>query len=148
MNVEVQRQDGNLIALVGGSVDGNNAAAFQSSLQGAVQEGDKSMLLDLGALVYISSAGLAGPAARRQGHAEQVAQTLQSAPSRGRSGSFSRSAASIRSSRSATPRKTPSAHSASNPPRLPDLQAWKCIPSPLMGPRCCITAPSERSAEA
>ena len=33
MNVEVQRQDGNLIALVEGSVDGNNAAAFQSSLQ-------------------------------------------------------------------------------------------------------------------
>ena len=58
MNVEVQRQDGNLIALIEGSVDGNNAAAFQSSLQGAVQEGDKSMVLDLGALVYISSAGL------------------------------------------------------------------------------------------
>ena len=58
MNVEVQRQDGNLIALIEGSVDGNNAAAFQASLQDAVQEGDKSMVLDLGALVYISSAGL------------------------------------------------------------------------------------------
>ena len=58
MNVEVQRQDGNLIALVEGSVDGNNAAAFQASLQDSVQEGDKSMVLDLGALVYISSAGL------------------------------------------------------------------------------------------
>ena len=58
MNVEVQRQDGNLIALVEGSVDGNNAAAFQSSLQGAVQEGDKSMVLDFNALDYISSAGL------------------------------------------------------------------------------------------
>ena len=71
MNVEVQRQDGNLIALVEGSVDGNNAAEFQASLQGAVQDGDKSMVLDLGALVYISSAGLAGAPARRQGHAEQ-----------------------------------------------------------------------------
>ena len=58
MNVEVQRQDGNLIALVEGSVDGNNAAAFQASLQDSVQEGDKSMVLDLGALDYISSAGL------------------------------------------------------------------------------------------
>ena len=58
MNVEVQRQDGNLIALVEGSVDGKNAAAFQSSLQGAVQEGDKSMVLDFSALDYISSAGL------------------------------------------------------------------------------------------
>ena len=58
MNVEVQRQDGNLIALIEGSVDGNNAAAFQASLQDSVQEGDKSMVLDLGALVYISSAGL------------------------------------------------------------------------------------------
>ena len=58
MNVEVQRQDGNLIALIEGAVDGNNAAAFQASLQDAVQEGDKSMVLDLGALVYISSAGL------------------------------------------------------------------------------------------
>ena len=58
MNVEVQRQDGNLIALVGGSVDGNNAAEFQASLQGAVQDGDKSMVLDFASLSYISSAGL------------------------------------------------------------------------------------------
>ncbi len=58
MNVEVQRQDGNLIALVDGTVDGNNAVEFQTTLQGAVQEGDKSMVLDLSSLSYISSAGL------------------------------------------------------------------------------------------
>ncbi len=58
MNVEVQRQDGNLIALVEGAVDGNNAAHFQSVLQDAVQEGDNAMVLDMEKLTYISSAGL------------------------------------------------------------------------------------------
>ena len=88
MNVEVQRQDGNLIALVEGSVDGNNAAAFQSSLQGAVQEGDKSMVLDFSALDYISSAGLAGASARRQGHAEQWRQLCNLLPPGAGQGAF------------------------------------------------------------
>lgn len=58
MNVDFERQNGNLIASVQGSVDGTNAAEFQAMLQGAVQEEDKGMLLDFGSLEYISSAGL------------------------------------------------------------------------------------------
>ena len=57
------------------------------------------MVLDLGALVYISSAGLRVLllVAKDMQNIFPLAQTLQSAPSRGRSGSFSRSAASTRS---------------------------------------------------
>ena len=58
MNVDFERQDGSLIASVHGSVDGTNAAEFQATLQGAVQDEDKGMLLDFGKLEYISSAGL------------------------------------------------------------------------------------------
>lgn len=58
MNVDVQREGGNLLARVQGIVDGNNAADFQEVLQGAVQDGDKSLVLDFGKLEYISSAGL------------------------------------------------------------------------------------------
>ncbi len=58
MNVDFERQDGNLIASVQGSVDGTNAAEFQATLQGAVQDEDNAMLLDFTKLEYISSAGL------------------------------------------------------------------------------------------
>ena len=58
MNVDFKRQDGNLIASVVGSVDGANAAEFQATLQGALQDEDKGMVLDFGKLEYISSAGL------------------------------------------------------------------------------------------
>ena len=58
MNVDFKRQDGSLIASVQGSVDGTNAAEFQATLQGAVQDQDKGMVLDFSKLEYISSAGL------------------------------------------------------------------------------------------
>lgn len=58
MNVDFERQDANLVASIHGSVDGTNAAEFQATLQGALQDEDKGMLLDFGGLEYISSAGL------------------------------------------------------------------------------------------
>ena len=58
MDIEFNRNDGNVIAMVSGSVDGNNAALFQSTLQGAVEQSDKALVLNFSGLGYISSAGL------------------------------------------------------------------------------------------
>ena len=145
MNVEVQRQDGNLIALVEGSVDGNNAAAFQASLQDAVEEGDKSMVLDFGALDYISSAGLrvlllvakdrenSGAnfaICSLQGQVRELFsvsgfdQIIQISDSAGRRHEFLH------------PATSKPGFSLVIPAPEPESEAWKCIPSPLMGRRC------------
>ncbi len=58
MNVLVQRQSGNLALVTHGRVDGANASAFQAALQEAIEESDEGVVLDLGNLTYISSAGL------------------------------------------------------------------------------------------
>lgn len=58
MNVLVQRQSGNLALVTHGRVDGANASAFQTALQEAIEESDEGVVLDLGNLTYISSAGL------------------------------------------------------------------------------------------
>ena len=58
MNVDVQREGGNVLARVQGIVDGNNAADLQTALLDSLEEGDKSLVLEFGKLEYISSAGL------------------------------------------------------------------------------------------
>lgn len=58
MEVNVAREGSNLFVAVEGRVDGTNASEFQDALQGVIEEGDKLVVLDLGALSYVSSAGL------------------------------------------------------------------------------------------
>ena len=145
MNVEVQRQDGNLIALVGGSVDGNNAAAFQASLQDAVQEGDKSMVLDLGALVYISSAGLRVlllVAKDMQNKWRKLCNLLP--PGAGQGAFLGQRLRSDHPDQRLPGRRHEFLHPVTSKPGFslvipapePESEAWKCIPSPSMGRRC------------
>ena len=145
MNVEVQRQDGNLIALVEGSVDGNNAAAFQASLQDAVEEGDKSMVLDFGALDYISSAGLRVlllVAKDMQNKWRKLCNLLP--PGAGQGAFLGQRLRSDHPDQRLRRRRHEFLHPATSKPGFslvipapePESEAWKCIPSPLMGRRC------------
>lgn len=43
---------------VDGRVDGSNVMAFRDSVEAAIGEGDRAVIMDFGNLVYISSAGL------------------------------------------------------------------------------------------
>ena len=58
MNVEVQREGDSLVLSTEGRVDGTNANSFQDAMQQAIQDSDKSVILDFANLTYISSAGL------------------------------------------------------------------------------------------
>ena len=58
MEISIERQDGMLIARTTGRVDGTNAQEFQDALTDAIETSDRLVLLDLGQLSYISSAGL------------------------------------------------------------------------------------------
>ncbi len=58
MNIEIERQDGTLIAKAEGRVDGGNAGDFERSLKDAIEAGDHAVIVDLAGLSYISSAGL------------------------------------------------------------------------------------------
>lgn len=58
MEVNATREGANLFVAVDGRVDGTNAGEFQEALEGVIQQEDKLVVLDLGALSYVSSAGL------------------------------------------------------------------------------------------
>ncbi len=58
MEISVDRANEVLIAKVEGRIDGANAREFEDALNGAIAEDDSKVLLDFGALSYISSAGL------------------------------------------------------------------------------------------
>ena len=58
MAVTSERQGRTLVLAANGRVDSSNAAEFQEDITGAIEEDDPSVLLDLGGLSYISSAGL------------------------------------------------------------------------------------------
>ena len=58
MEIGVAREDGTLIATVEGRVDGINASDFEKGLREALDDSDKAVVVDLGGLSYISSAGL------------------------------------------------------------------------------------------
>lgn len=58
MDVLTDRINDVVIAEVRGSVDGTNATEFETALSDAVSENDRGMIIDLGQLTYISSAGL------------------------------------------------------------------------------------------
>ena len=58
MDLAFARENGILIASPQGRLDGSNAQEFQGDLSGAVDSNDRGVVLDLGQLSYISSAGL------------------------------------------------------------------------------------------
>ena len=58
MPVTITRREGALIAAANGRVDSSNAAVFQDELTAATDGDEHSVILDLGGLSYISSAGL------------------------------------------------------------------------------------------
>ena len=58
MGLNIERSDGILIAMAEGRVDGANAQEFQGALTDAIEPSDRAVILDLGEITYISSAGL------------------------------------------------------------------------------------------
>lgn len=56
--INIVREDRTLIATAGGRIDGTNAREFQTTLEAAIDSNDDTVVLDLGDLSYISSAGL------------------------------------------------------------------------------------------
>ena len=58
MAIESVREGGTLITSAEDRVDGANAKAFQEELESVIDENDHTVILDLGKLFYISSAGL------------------------------------------------------------------------------------------
>ena len=58
MAVTIERQGDAIIAQVRGRVDGTNAAEFQDELIPVTDGSSQSVILDIGELSYISSAGL------------------------------------------------------------------------------------------
>jgi anti-anti-sigma factor len=58
MAIEAERDGTTLIARTDARVDGANARAFQDELETIIDEDDRTVILDLQRLLYISSAGL------------------------------------------------------------------------------------------
>ena len=58
MEIKVEREGGALVAMTEGRVDGANAREFHEALQSIIDETDRTVILDMGGLTYISSAGL------------------------------------------------------------------------------------------
>ncbi len=58
IEVNIERQDDILAALITGRIDGSNVMQFEESIKDAIEEGDRAVVLDMENLTYISSAGL------------------------------------------------------------------------------------------
>ena len=58
MEFEVEREGGNLVLKAGGRIDGSNSFEFQTKVEEAIGDANCSVVLNLGNLTYISSAGL------------------------------------------------------------------------------------------
>ena len=58
MDVISDRRDNVLFVGVSGRLESADAVSFEKTVRTAVEDGDRAMIMDLGALTYISSAGL------------------------------------------------------------------------------------------
>ncbi len=58
MALSIERNDGIMVAVAEGRVDGANAQEFQGELSEAIDPSDRAVILDLEEITYISSAGL------------------------------------------------------------------------------------------
>ena len=58
MNINTERKGKTLIARPAGKIEGTNAEEFHQELMGNLDENDQAIILNLGDITYISSAGL------------------------------------------------------------------------------------------
>lgn len=58
MAVDFERNEGNIVIQTPARVDSSNALQFQEDMSGVIDTGDAVVVLDMGRLSYISSAGL------------------------------------------------------------------------------------------
>ena len=58
MNIATVREDETLIVKLNGRIDGNNAAEIHQELESALSSADRALILDMGGVSYMSSAGL------------------------------------------------------------------------------------------
>ena len=58
MDLQVERDQNFLFVVLDGRLDGSNSRDFESSLNSEIGDSNCSVVLDLGGLAYISSAGL------------------------------------------------------------------------------------------
>ena len=58
MDIQTERQNGALIAKAEGRIDGVNARDFEEAMKTVITADDSTVVMDLGGLSYISSAGL------------------------------------------------------------------------------------------
>ena len=58
MDIQTEREENTLIAKAAGRIDGVNARDFEEAMKAAISEDDNAVIMDLGELSYISSAGL------------------------------------------------------------------------------------------
>jgi stage II sporulation protein AA (anti-sigma F factor antagonist) len=58
MNIERVQVGGKAVLYVAGRMNAENAARFESACESCISEGFKSLVVDLGDLVYISSGGI------------------------------------------------------------------------------------------
>ena len=58
MEMTTERRDGVLLLGVRGRIDGDSVARFEQAVEAAIVANDHAVVLDLGALDYVSSAGL------------------------------------------------------------------------------------------
>lgn len=58
MDLKTNQEQGALVAAPQGRIDGLNAHDFQEALKAAIGDDDKVVIVDFGAVTYISSAGL------------------------------------------------------------------------------------------
>ena len=58
MELSTERQDGVLLANVSGRIDPKSAGALETAITGALQNGDRAVILDFEQLVYIGNSGI------------------------------------------------------------------------------------------
>ena len=58
MEINTKREDGTVIAIADGRIDGSNAREFQDALEAVIEEGIRALILDFESVSYISSAGM------------------------------------------------------------------------------------------
>ncbi len=58
MNIATEREDGVLSVRVEGRIDGSTVLAFQETIESALEDGDRAVIVDCERLCYIGSAGL------------------------------------------------------------------------------------------
>lgn len=58
MEVKIDRENETLIASVAGRIDGVTAREFEDKIKSAIKEDDGTVIIDMDAVSYVSSAGL------------------------------------------------------------------------------------------